>query len=161
MHFNNFKLLKKTRLVIGIDYGNKSIGIAIGQTVTLEARELTNFKASNGIPNWVEFQNLFRNWEPDALVIGMPLNMDGTINEYCARVKKFSNKLHGRFRVPTFTQDERLTTFEAKSTLKSNKRVIKSYRTSPVDSLAARIILQSWLDKNTILFKKKTTEQIY
>ena len=104
------------RLLLGFDYGTRSIGVAVGQMITGQARELCNLKAENGIPKWEEIEKLIKEWQPDAMVVGMPLNMDGTPSEFCARAQKFANRLNGRFNLPVFTHDERLTTFEAKVT---------------------------------------------
>ena len=100
------------RLLLGFDYGTRSIGVAVGQMITGQARELCNLKAENGIPKWEEIEKLIKEWQPDALVVGMPLNMDGTPSDFCARAQKFANRLNGRFNLPVFTHDERLTTFE-------------------------------------------------
>ena len=102
------------KLLLGFDYGTKQIGVAVGQMVTRHARELCNLKARDGIPNWEQIEALIKEWQPDALVVGLPLHMDGTPSDMCTRAEKFARRLNGRFNLPVHTHDERLTTFEAK-----------------------------------------------
>ena len=136
------------RLLLGFDYGTRSIGVAVGQMITGQARELCNLKAENGIPKWEEIEKLIKEWQPDAMVVGMPLNMDGTPSDFCARAQKFANRLNGRFNLPVFTHDERLTTFEAKGERRAQGGQRGSYRDNPVDAIAAKLVLQGWLDEN-------------
>ena len=85
------------RLLLGFDYGTKQIGVAVGQVVTGQARELCVLKAQNGVPDWQQIEALLREWQPDALVVGLPLNMDGSPSEMSARAEKFARRLNGRF----------------------------------------------------------------
>lgn len=108
------------------------------------------FKAKDGIPDWKLIQQLLEEWQPNQVLVGLPLNMDGTESEFCARARKFGRRLHGMFGVQVSMVDERLSTFEAKqqeSTLRSDeyRRGEKSYKEQPIDDLAAVIILQTWL----------------
>lgn len=102
------------RLILGFDYGTKQIGVAVGQVITGQARELCTLKAQNGIPDWNQVEALIKEWKPDAVVVGLPLNMDGTPSDMCLRAEKFARRLNGRYNLPFYTHDERLTTFEAK-----------------------------------------------
>ena len=132
------------RLLLGFDYGTKQIGVAVGQVVTGQARELCVLKAQNGVPDWQQIEALMREWQPDALVVGLPLNMNGTPSDMSARAEKFARQLHGRFKLPVHTHDERLTTFEAKGErLRQGQR--GGYRDRPVDALAAALLLEGWL----------------
>ncbi|WP_193075001.1 Holliday junction resolvase RuvX [Pseudomonas sp. FME51] len=132
--------------VLGFDYGTRQIGVAVGQTLTGNARPLKELRARDGIPDWEQIAALLREWQPDALVVGLPLNMDGTPSEMSARAEKFSRRLHGRFQLPVHCVDERLSTFEAKQTLRETGRgTPSSYRDNPVDSLAAALLLETWL----------------
>ncbi|MGS0728269.1 Holliday junction resolvase RuvX, partial [Shewanella sp. 0m-11] len=83
--------------VLGFDYGTKSIGIAIGQELTASARPLLSIKAVDGIPRWEEIGALINEWKPDLVVVGLPLNMDGTEQEMTQRARKFANRINGRF----------------------------------------------------------------
>lgn len=103
--------------VLGFDYGTKSIGIAIGQSLTGTANPIGSIKAVDGIPKWEEIGMLIEEWQPNMVVVGLPLNMDGTEQEITQRAKKFANRINGRFGVKIATQDERLTTADAKARL--------------------------------------------
>lgn len=138
--------MAELRLLLGFDYGSKQIGVAVGQVVTGQARELCTLKAQNGVPDWAQVEKLITEWKPDAIVVGLPLNMDGTPSEMSARAEKFARRLHGRFNLPVFTHDERLTTFEAKGRrLAEGQR--GGYRERPVDALAAALLLEGWLEQ--------------
>ncbi|MBD2839556.1 Holliday junction resolvase RuvX [Pseudomonas sp. JM0905a] len=139
---------KPLRLLLGFDYGTKQIGVAVGQAVTGQARELKVLKAQNGVPDWQQVEALVCEWQPDAMVVGLPLNMDGTPSDMSARAEKFARRLNGRFNLPVFTHDERLTTFEAKGhRLAQGQR--DGYRDRPVDALAAALLLEGWLAENS------------
>lgn len=135
------------RLLLGFDYGTRQIGVAVGQPITGQARELCVLKAQNGVPDWSKVEALIKEWQPDAIVVGLPLNMDGTRSEMSERAEKFARRLNGRFGLPVFTHDERLTTFEAKGhRLAQGQR--GGYREQPVDALAAALLLEGWLEHN-------------
>lgn len=143
--------------IIGFDYGLKNIGVSIGQTITLTASEQPSLKARDGIPNWQELEALFKEWQPDYVVIGLPLNMDGSESELCTRVKKFANRIHGRFGLKVELMDERLSTREAKqeAITRGHKG---NYGQNPIDAIAARLILESWLNQSRTL-KQQTHQQ--
>ncbi len=137
------------RLVLGFDYGTRQIGVAVGQAVTGQARELCVLKAHNGIPDWTQIERLLKEWKPDAVVVGLPLNMDGSPSDMSARAEKFARRLQGRFNLPAHLHDERLTTFEAKGQrLAEGQR--GGYRENPVDALAAALLLEGWLAQQTL-----------
>ena len=133
------------RLLLGFDYGTRQIGVAVGQVITGQARELCVLRAQNGVPDWQQVEALLREWQPDALVVGLPLNMDGSPSEMSARAEKFARRLHGRFSLPVHTHDERLTTFEAKGQ-RMRQGHSGNYRDNPVDALAAALLLEGWLE---------------
>lgn len=136
------------RLLLGFDYGTRQIGVAVGQLITGQARELRVLRAQNGVPDWQQVEALIREWQPDALVVGLPLNMDGSPSEMSARAEKFARRLHGRFNLPVHTHDERLTTFEAKGQRLRQGRG-GNYRDDPVDALAAALLLEGWLENHS------------
>lgn len=135
---------KPVRLLLGFDYGTRQIGVAVGQAITGQARELCILKARDGVPDWQQIEALMNEWQPDALVVGLPLNMDGTPSEMSDRAEKFARRLHGRFGLPVYTHDERLTTFEAKGQRLQQGRYDID-RPCPVDALAAALLLEGWL----------------
>jgi len=128
--------------VLGFDYGTQRIGVAVGQTITHTATPLAALHARDGVPNWDHIATLISEWRPARLVVGLPLNMDGSESEMCVRAKKFANRLHGRFGVPVVTWDERLSSFEARGELLA--RGERNFKSAGVDSLSARLILESW-----------------
>lgn len=71
--------------LLAFDFGTKSIGVAIGQRITGTARPLTALKAQNGIPDWNLIERLLKEWQPDEVIVGLPLNMDGTEQPLTAR----------------------------------------------------------------------------
>ena len=135
------------RTLLGFDFGTRSIGVAIGQEITGSAQPLRALKANDGIPNWEEIEKLLQEWQPDRVIVGLPLNMDGSPSEMSARAEKFARRLNGRFNLPVHMHDERLTTYEAKGErLAQGQR--GGYRDNPVDALAAALLLQGWLEAN-------------
>lgn len=134
-----------TQTLLAFDYGVKNIGIAYGQTLSGTATEIPPIKARDGVPNWDDVTALLKEWQPDLLLVGLPLNMDGTESELCPRARKFGNRLHGRFGVQVEMVDERLSTFAAKEEA-AERGHRGNYGQAPVDSIAARLILESWMN---------------
>ncbi|BDZ73808.1 MAG: Holliday junction resolvase RuvX [Methylophaga sp.] len=134
------------RTLLGFDFGMKNIGIAVGQELTATANPLTAIKARDGIPDWSHIEKLLKEWQPDLLIVGLPLNMDGTEQEMTAAAKRFGNRLNGRFNIPVEWQDERLTTYEALDQMGIRSKMDSRQR-SDVDQLSAQLILQSWLNQ--------------
>ena len=131
--------------VLGFDYGTKSIGIAIGQSLTGTANPIGSIKAVDGIPKWEEIGMLIEEWQPDVVVVGLPLNMDGTEQEITLRAKKFANRINGRFGVKIATQDERLTTADAKARL-FEFGGFKALTKGQVDAMSAVLIIESYFE---------------
>ena len=100
--------------VMAFDFGTKRMGVAIGQRLTGGTQALKPIKSNNGVPDWVALEALVKEWQPDAFVTGLPLNMDGSTSEMSLRAAKFARRLEGRLHKPSYTQDERLTSYEAK-----------------------------------------------
>ena len=134
-----------TQTLLAFDYGVKNIGVAYGQTLSGTATEIPPIKARDGVPNWDDVAALLKEWQPDLLLVGLPLNMDGTESELCPRARKFGNRLHGRFGVQVEMVDERLSTFAAKEEA-AERGHRGNYGQAPVDSIAARLILESWMN---------------
>ncbi|RWU09034.1 Holliday junction resolvase RuvX [Pseudidiomarina gelatinasegens] len=134
--------------VIGFDFGTHSIGVAVGQTVTGTASPLTALKAKDGQPNWDAVAKLLSDWQPELLVVGLPLNMDGTEQPLTDLARKFANRLHGRFGIKVALQDERLTTVAAKEDL-FGRGGYKQLQKGKVDSAAAQLILEDFLSQNS------------
>jgi len=133
-------------VVLGFDYGTQKIGVAVGQSITGTARELCVLKAGDGVPHWDEIAKLLSEWQPDALIVGLPLNMDGSGSDISQRAEKFARRLHGRFNLPVHLHDERLSSFAARGERLSQGGGRKS-RNKPIDALAAALIVEGFLEQ--------------
>lgn len=126
-------------IILGFDFGLKRIGVAVGQRITKTATPLDILKAENGVPNWEMIAALIVEWGVDALIVGLPVNMDQTEQPLTQCAREFGYELERRFRLPVFFEDERLTTITAKSQLYAEKN------TGKADSVAAKLIVESWM----------------
>ena len=134
--------------VLGFDYGERRIGIATGQTITASATPLTTLNSINQKPDWAAIEKLIDQWRPDALIVGLPLYLDGSSSEMTAKAKRFVRQLEGRFHLPVFTVNESLSSFEAEQQLQQHKK-IDQHNKEEIDKMAAAIIVQNWLEQNT------------
>lgn len=139
--------MHKEQTLLGFDFGLKHIGVAVGQTLTKTARPLTSLKAQIGQPNWQQVAELIQSWRPSALVVGIPLNMDGTTQPLTQFAQDFLRQLEERFHLPVYSVDERLSTVEARAQL-FEQGGYKALSKEAIDSTAAQLILESWLNKN-------------
>lgn len=133
--------------VLAFDFGTQRIGVAVGQSITGTASPLPALKANDGVPNWDHIAALIKEWQPQQLLVGLPLNMDDSESDLSMRARKFANRLNGRFGLRVELWDERLSSFEARGEMLS--RSPKNYRDGnfkdgKVDSLSACLILEGW-----------------
>lgn len=135
------------KILIAFDFGTKRIGVAVGQTITKTARPLETIQAKEGIPDWQQIEKLTKKWRPDALVVGIPLNMDGTDQRISHMARRFAAELHKRFSLPVHAMDERLTTKDARERL-FLEGGYKALQDGQVDRVAAQLILQNWFAEN-------------
>jgi putative Holliday junction resolvase len=135
----------RIRSVLAFDFGLVQIGVAVGNTLLRSTQPLAILRAREGIPDWRALEQLVRDWQPDLLLVGDPLNMDGSDSELCERARKFARRLHGRLGLPVTLVDERLTSFEAKQ-ISREQGHRGNYKRRPIDSQAAELVLQSWLN---------------
>jgi putative Holliday junction resolvase len=136
------------RTVMAFDYGLSQIGVAIGNCMLATTQPLAVISAKDGQPQWQVLDDLIKEWRPDILIVGDPLNMDGTASEFSVRAHKFARRLHGRLGLEVALVDERLSSFEAKHNSREQGHR-GDYKRQPVDSLAAELILRTWLAENT------------
>ena len=136
--------------LLAFDYGTQKIGVASGQTLTRTASAIAQVKARDGVPDWEAIEALVKEWKPQAFVVGLPLNMDGSESELSKRASKFARQLNGRFNLPCHTVDERLSSREAKEISRENsERAGKRFNSrNHIDSFAAQLILETWLSEN-------------
>lgn len=126
--------------LLGFDYGSRKIGVAIGQRLTGTANPLTTLRAVKNQPDWQRIGQLVEEWHPDALIVGLPIQMNGTDAEMAAPARRFARQLHGRFKLPVHMIDEKLTSREAWSRI--GGKAIKDV--AQIDAMAAKLILETW-----------------
>jgi putative Holliday junction resolvase len=131
--------------VLGFDFGTKKIGIAVGQTVTKTASPLIILPTKQGEPDWQEIQKIIHDWKPHVLVVGRPLNMDGTTQPITAAAEHFAKELELRYGLAVEFIDERLSSIEARANV-FEKGGYKALKKKSIDDVAAQIILQDWLE---------------
>ena len=137
--------MPETACVLGFDYGTRRIGVAVGDTLTRTARPLTTLSGHGGNPDWKALQELLEEWRPHTLLVGLPLQMDGTPQPMTRAARRFANRLRERFGLPVEHVDERLSSREAEQILDETIGPGR-YDKGAIDQLAAQLILQSWLD---------------
>ncbi|ALO34157.1 Holliday junction resolvase [Colwellia sp. MT41] len=131
------------RTVIGFDFGKKYIGVAVGQEMTGSATPLGSIKATDGMPHWHNLAKYLTEWQPDVIVVGLPLNMDGSEQQLTLDAKKFGKRIQGRFGINVEFQDERLTTADAKEQLFA-RGGFKNLKKDNIDAESARLIIESY-----------------
>lgn len=136
------------RAYLCFDFGLKRIGVAIGNDLLNQARELKPITARDGIPDWQVIEQLLREWKPDLVVVGKPLNMDGTESDMTLRARKFCNRIKGRFNIAVDMMDERLSSVAAKQDIRQEQGYTDFGKHS-ADGRAACLILESWLAEKT------------
>lgn len=129
-------------VVLGFDFGITHIGMAVGQTITQSARPLVVLKAKNGVPDWALIQKAMHEWGVDALVVGLPVNMDGTEQQITVRARQFAAALKKQYQLPVYLMDERLTTIAARDEMHTHHK--GAARFEKADSVSAKLILESW-----------------
>ena len=127
--------------IVAFDFGEKKIGVAVGQTSTYTSSPLQVIFNNHDKVNWNEISLLLEEWKPELILVGKPLNMDGTDSEIMMKVDAFYKKLESLYDAKFEYVDERLTTFEAKDILKENN-------VETVDANAAKILIDNWFNIN-------------
>jgi putative Holliday junction resolvase len=131
---------------MAFDFGTRRIGVASGQEILGTGQAVAMLPARDGVPEWGQIEALLKEWQPDLVLVGLPLNMDDTENDMCARARKFGKRLHGRFHVLVEMVDERLTSFEAKGEVMAQGGS-RDYGQHGVDDRAAVLILETWFNQ--------------
>ena len=127
--------------IVAFDFGEKKIGVAVGQTSTYTSSPLQVIFNNHDKVNWNEISVLLEEWRPELILVGKPLNMDGTDSEIMKKVDAFYKKLESLYDAKFEYVDERLTTFEARDILKENN-------VETVDANAAKILIDNWFNRN-------------
>lgn len=131
---------------LALDVGDKRIGVALSDETGTLATGLETIKRTGGRKDAAAIAALVRQHDPAALVVGLPLNLDGTAGEQAAKVRGFMAAVARRVAVPVVERDERLTSVEAHEQLRKSG-VSWSQRASLIDKVAATVILQEYLDE--------------
>lgn len=142
--------MSSAEVLLAFDYGEARIGVAIGNTLTQQARALTILENTTVVLRFQRIAQLIETWQPSKLIVGLPRYADGQAHHMTQRATRFGNQLHGRFKLPVVWIDERYSSTAARSAL-SLSPTIKSkesgaVRDRAVDAEAARIILQQFFD---------------
>lgn len=131
--------------VLSFDFGEKRIGVAVGEHLLATANPLTTIDNESNDVRFQMIAKLIQEWQPKLLVVGLPLSVDGTEHEVTQLCKKFARRLNGRFNLPVMLVDERYSSAEASDLL--NKSGIKGRAQKVMlDQVAAQTILQSYFD---------------
>ena len=133
------------RTLLGFDYGTRHIGVAVGQQITHTATALETLALRHHRPDWSAITRLIAEWQPQAFVIGVPLNRDGSESPVTRAARRFGQQLHGRYQLPVHTIDERLSSHAAAELM---QHAPEQKARGDVDKFAAQIILQTWLMSN-------------
>lgn len=131
---------------MAFDFGLRQIGVAVGNTKLGTAQGLRVLPAKDGQPNWSSLGDLLDEWQPDLVLVGDPINMDGTISDLALRARRFARRIEGRFARTTEMVDERLSSFAVKTAAREAGHR-GDYRAQPVDSEAAALILRDYLNR--------------
>ncbi|MFC5302216.1 Holliday junction resolvase RuvX [Azospira restricta] len=131
--------------VLAFDFGEKRIGVAVGETTLRQAHPLTVIHAHANAERFAAIAALIAEWQPARLVVGLPGTVDGAPHALAARCTRFANQLHGRFGLPVAFADERLTSVEAETRLRESGHDAKRAK-AHLDAVAAQLILQTYFD---------------
>lgn len=130
---------------LGFDYGRRHTGVAVGSRHTGQAQGLTQLAAHGQEPDWAGIERLIQEWRPEALVVGLPLNMDGSPNPLTRAARAFGEALQARYNLPVHMVDERLSTRTATDALLEAGIPLKRHKRQ-IDRRAAQTILQAFLN---------------
>ena len=131
---------------LAFDFGTRRVGVAVGNSITSSARPLTTLHGEQNEQRFAAIAELIREWQPSALVVGLPSHDDGTPHELTRLCRRFAQRLKGRFNLPTILVDERYTSAAASSQLA--EAGIRGIKQKPLlDQVAAQQILQAYFDE--------------
>lgn len=131
--------------VLAFDFGARRIGVATGETLLASAHPLTVIQGEANEARFAAIAALIAEWQPERLVVGLPVHVDGTPHEMTRQAEKFAERLKRRFNLPVDFADERLSSLDAEARLRETGRNARTAK--PVlDAVAAQLILQNWFE---------------
>ena len=130
---------------LGFDFGLARIGVAQGDTLLNIAHPIKTISAEDNGTRFDEIQKLIDEWRPVQLIVGLPLHMDGLEHEMTQRCRRFARQLHGRFGLPVFLVDERMSSILAEELLRE-AQVFGKKQKLYLDQVAAQAILYSFFE---------------
>ena len=137
--------LRPTGTLLAFDFGEKRIGIAVGEWALAQAHPLTTIRSEVNAERFALIAALIAEWKPVRLIVGLPVALDGTPHAMTARCTRFANQLRGRFGLPVDYAEERFSSVEADERLRAAGHEARSAK-EHVDALAAQIILQNYFE---------------
>ncbi len=137
--------------LLGFDYGKRRTGVAVGQTITRTATPLETLNCNGSEPDWLIVGHLIEQWQPQALVVGVPVVAKNQSKELIRLIQGFCRSLGNKYGLPVYTCDESYTSAEAYQQLKEMRRAghSKKIAKEKIDSLAAAILLEAWMASPT------------
>ena len=132
--------------ILGFDFGEKRIGVAVGNTITSQALALMTLHVESNAARLGAIEKLVAEWQPASFVVGQPEHADGRPHEVAHLAKKFGNRLKEKFCLPVEYVNETLSSNEASSLLAA-RGVRGVAQKAEIDAVAAQVILQSYLDE--------------
>jgi putative holliday junction resolvase len=147
MNNNTDSHQSKSLTLMGFDYGTKSIGIAVAETITQHSKPLGAIKTKAGEIDWDSIKKYIDQWSPQILIVGIPLQMDGSRQTLTDLAHAFAQALTDRFHLPTYEIDERMTTLAARSQL-FEEQGYRGLQKNAVDARSAVIMLEDWMKLN-------------
>lgn len=133
--------------VLAFDFGEKRIGVAVGECLLGQAHPLTTIRSEVNVERFAAIAALIDEWQPVRLVVGLPVALDGTAHAMTARCTRFANQLRGRFGIAVDYAEERLSSVEAEERLRESGHNAKSAK-EHIDALAAQIVLQGVFERS-------------
>lgn len=131
--------------LLAFDFGEKRIGVAVGDTLLKLAHPLLTIEAEENAAKFTQIESLLKEWRPALLVVGLPMSMEGEAHAMTALAQKFAQRLEGRFNLPVVMVDERLSSAEASQSLRE-AGIHGRAQKQMLDQVAAQTILQSYFD---------------
>jgi putative Holliday junction resolvase len=136
--------------VLAFDFGERRIGVAVGNSLLREASPLAVLEVSSAEDRFQQIGKLIKEWHPDRLVVGVPTSVDGEPHTLTQRCIRFANQLQGRFGLPVERVDERYSSLEAEQARRELRAEGRWRASQPIDHLAAQVILQRFFEASHV-----------